>query len=122
MPGLVFVVAGILVYGKTVGFVVVLVGAVTSVCFSFFVVRRIGGTPLKTSRNRWLRRMLANLESHPLRTVFVLRLLLWMAPPLNYALALTPVRFSHYAVGSFFGLILPLAGATLLFDWLITLL
>lgn len=122
MPGLVFVVAGILVYGKTVGFVVVLVGAVTSVCFSFFVVRRIGGTPLKTSRNRWLRGMLANLESHPLRTVFVLRLLLWMAPPLNYALALTPVRFSHYAVGSFFGLILPLAGATLLFDWLITLL
>jgi uncharacterized membrane protein YdjX (TVP38/TMEM64 family) len=122
VPGLVFVVAGILVYGKAVGFAVVLVSAVTSVCFSFFIVRRIGGTPLKRSENRWLKRTLANLESHPLRTVFVLRLLLWMAPPLNYALALTPVRFSHYAFGSLLGLILPVAGATLLFDWLITLL
>ncbi len=122
VPGLVFVAAGILVYGKVTGFIVVLVGAVTSVCFSFLVVRRIGGTPLKKARNPWLKRMLAGLERHPLRTVFVLRSLLWMAPPLNYALALTPVRFSHYALGSALGLILPVAGATLLIDWLVTLL
>jgi uncharacterized membrane protein YdjX (TVP38/TMEM64 family) len=122
VPGLVFVAAGILVYGKASGFFVVLLGAVTSVCFSFLVVRRIGGTPLREARNPWLRRMLAGLERHPLRTVFVLRTLLWMAPPLNYALALTPVRFSHYALGSTLGLILPVAGATLLIEWLLALL
>jgi len=122
VPGLVFVAAGILVYGKVVGFGVALLGALVSVTFSFVVVRRIGGTPLAGVRHRWLQGMLQRLEQHPIRTVFVLRLALWLAPPLNYALALTPLRFRDYLIGSALGLVLPIAATAWLIDWILTIL
>lgn len=122
VPGLVFVAAAILIYGKLAGFALAYLGAIISVSFSFALVRRIGGTPLQQSNSPWLRRALAQLDQRPIRTVFTLRLLLWLAPPLNYVLALAPLKFSHYLIGSAFGLLPPLAGAALLFDWLITLL
>jgi uncharacterized membrane protein YdjX (TVP38/TMEM64 family) len=122
VPGLVFVAAGILVYGKVLGFGVALAGAMVSVTFSFLVVRRIGGTPLADVRYRWLQGMLQRLEQHPIRTVFVLRLALWLAPPLNYALALTPLRFRDYLIGSALGLVLPIAGTAWLIDWILTIL
>jgi uncharacterized membrane protein YdjX (TVP38/TMEM64 family) len=46
IPGMVFVAAGILVYGKVIGFGLALTASVISVCFSFVVVRLLGGTPL----------------------------------------------------------------------------
>jgi uncharacterized membrane protein YdjX (TVP38/TMEM64 family) len=64
--------------------------------------------------------MLGHLDARPIRTVFALRLVLWLAPALNYALALTRARFRDYAIGSALGLILPVAGAAILFDWLVT--
>ncbi|MCB9621848.1 MAG: DedA family protein, partial [Sandaracinus sp.] len=58
-------------------------------------------------------------ERRPVRVVALLRLILWMAPPLNYALAMSAVRFRDYVVGSALGLILPIAAAALFFDWVV---
>ena len=118
VPGMVFVVAGILVYGKVLGFGLAWLASVVSVGFSFVVVRRIGGTPLGTVNKPWLKRILSHLDDRPIRTVALLRLMLWLAPPLNYALALTKVRFRDYLIGSALGLIAPVAGVAILFDWL----
>ena len=118
IPGMVFVVAGILVYGKVLGFGLAWLASVVSVGFSFVVVRRIGGTPLGTVNKPWLKRILSHLDDRPIRTVALLRLMLWLAPPLNYALALTKVRFRDYLIGSALGLIAPVAGVAILFDWL----
>jgi uncharacterized membrane protein YdjX (TVP38/TMEM64 family) len=118
IPGLVFIAAGILFWGQALGFLLALTASVVSVCCSFAVVRLLGGTPLARLDKPWAKRMLARLDDKPIRTVFVLRLCLWLAPPLNYALALTRVSFRDYAIGSALGLILPVAAATLLFDWL----
>jgi uncharacterized membrane protein YdjX (TVP38/TMEM64 family) len=120
IPGMVFVAAGILVYGKVIGFGLALTASVISVCFSFVVVRLLGGTPLGEIDKPWLKLMLGHLDARPIRTVFALRLVLWLAPALNYALALTRVRFRDYAIGSALGLILPVAGAAILFGWLVT--
>lgn len=122
IPGLVFVAAGILIYGKIVGLVLAYVAAVASVCFSFVVVRQIGGAPLRRAKNARISKALLHLEQHPVRTVVLLRLVFMMAPVLNYALALTPIRLRDYFWGSALGLILPVALAALLFDWLITVL
>jgi uncharacterized membrane protein YdjX (TVP38/TMEM64 family) len=122
IPGLVFVAAGILVYGKLLGFGLAFVASVVSVCFSFFVVRRIGGTPLERAQNPRLQNALAHLDERPIRTVLVMRLIFWLAPPLNYALALTGLRFRDYLIGSALGLLIPIAAAAYFFDWLITLL
>jgi len=122
IPGLVFVAAGIVVYGKAVGLGLAYIAAVISVCFSFVVVRYIGGVPLQQAQNPMIRKALGHLESHPVRTIAILRLVFMMAPVLNYALALTPVRMRDYFWGSAIGLTLPIALAALLFDWLITVL
>jgi uncharacterized membrane protein YdjX (TVP38/TMEM64 family) len=68
----------------------------------------------------WLRRMLDRLQARPIRTLVIMRLLLFISPPINYALGLTSLRFRDYAIGSALGLALPMATATLLFDWLFT--
>jgi uncharacterized membrane protein YdjX (TVP38/TMEM64 family) len=41
------------------------------------------------------------------------------APPLNYALAMTGVRFRDHLIGSALGLPLPIAAIALALDWLI---
>lgn len=119
VPGLIFVAAAILVYGRWWGGMAGFAGALCSLCVSFLIVRTVGGQPLSELGPGRLRRMLDPLETRPVRTVFVLRMVLWMAPPLNYTLAMTGVSFRDYVVGSALGLLLPIAGAAVLFDWLI---
>jgi uncharacterized membrane protein YdjX (TVP38/TMEM64 family) len=116
IPGMVFVLAGVLTYGRSLGFFVALLGAVASVAFSFWLVRTFGGQALAQLRFKVLQRMLSKLDARPVRTVFVLRSIFWIAPALNYALAMSRVRFRDYLVGSALGLVLPILGVTLLFE------
>jgi uncharacterized membrane protein YdjX (TVP38/TMEM64 family) len=119
VPGFLFVAAAALAYGKAAGFALSFIGAVLSVSLSFAVVRRLGGTALADLDRPWIRRVLGHLDRRPVRTVVALRLVLWLAPGLNYALALTRVRFRDYLVGSALGLALPVLGITLFFEYLL---
>jgi len=119
IPGLVFVCAGLLAWGKLLGYGISMLGALVSVSVSFFVVRAVGGRVLATVERPFLKKMLARLDSHPIQTVFLLRLLLVLAPPLNYGLALTCVSYRDYLVGSALGLAIPLALVALLLDWVV---
>jgi uncharacterized membrane protein YdjX (TVP38/TMEM64 family) len=116
VPGMVFVAAGMLVYGKLLGFFACLAGAIVAVCASFVMVRAVGGNALGSIRRPFLRKMLARLDQNPLRWLILLRAVLFISPPLNYALALSSVRFRDYAVGSAIGLVPTMALVTFLFD------
>lgn len=118
IPGLVFVFAGVLAYGQVWGGVVGYVGGVVSVCFSFAVVRGVGGKALDTIKKPWVKRVLKSLDTNPIRTVVILRVVLWMSPQLNYALALTGISFRNYLIGSAFGLIWPIGIMVLFFEQL----
>ena len=119
LPGIVFVAVGILVYGKLLGFVLVFIASVISISFSFFVVRAIAGKPLSQIERPFFKKILARLDRQPIRVVVALRLFLFLSPKLNYALALTNVRFRDYLIGSTLGILLPLGGVSLLFDWVL---
>ncbi len=116
VPGVVFVAAAVVAYGRTGGGALAFVGALAAVSVSFVIVRRIGGKPLAAIRWPLARRILLRLEQRPVRTILLLRLLLWMAPQLNYALALSNVHFRSYLVGTALGLLAPIAGLVLLSD------
>jgi uncharacterized membrane protein YdjX (TVP38/TMEM64 family) len=119
VPGTVFVATAVVVYGRTVGGLLAYVGAIASFSLVFAVARSIGGTPLAQLKWPIARRILAQLDLHPVRTIVLLRLLLWMSPQLNYLLALSKVRFSRYLVGSAVGLALPVLVIVLVSDrWL----
>jgi len=113
VPGLVFVGAAVVAYGPTGGGVLAFVGALIALSVGFLVVRAIGGKPLAVMRSSRMHRILSQLDNRPVRTVFVLRLLFWMAPPINYALALSSVPFCSYLLGTALGLLAPIAGLVL---------
>lgn len=119
IPGMVFVGAAILAYGKAAGFGVSLIAAVVSVSLSFVVVRGLGGRALSEIEKPFMKKMLARLDARPIRTVIILRVVLWLAPALNYGLALTSIRYRDYLIGSVVGLVPPILAATVFFDWLI---
>jgi uncharacterized membrane protein YdjX (TVP38/TMEM64 family) len=119
LPGAVFVGAAVLVYGRGLGYVVALAGAILAVCASFALVRAVGGRPLAGAQRPFLKRLLARLETHPVRTMIVLRIVLFISPPITYALALTGLRFRDHALGSALGLVLPTAVVTFALDRLL---
>jgi uncharacterized membrane protein YdjX (TVP38/TMEM64 family) len=118
VPGLIFVAAAVLSYGRFWGGGLSYITAVLSVCFSFVVVRTVGGKALGEIKQAWVRKALAKLDTHPIKTVAVLRTVLIMSPPLNYALALTNMKFRDYLIGSAVGLVPPILVFVIFFDQL----
>lgn len=109
VPGSAFIVAASVAWGTELGFVAGYLGALAASLVSFMLVRTVGGTPLGTIKYAWVRRVLARLDTHPIRTVFVLRLLFALSPWLNYVLAMSDVKVRDYLAGSALGLVAPIA-------------
>ena len=118
VPGLVFVTAAVLSYGLLEGGVLSYLAAVLSVCFSFGMVRFMGGKALAKIERPWVRKVMEKLDDHPISTVAILRVTLVMFPPLNYALALSSIKFRDYVVASVLGLIPPILVFAVFFDQL----
>lgn len=120
LPGIVFVLAARAAWGPVMGFAVAYVGALCAVSLSFCAVRAAMGRSDETSRRpAWLDRALDKLATRPQLTVASLRALLALSPPLNVALAMTPLRSRDHLIGSAVGLLLPITLWILLSDVLI---
>ncbi|MFT5679447.1 MAG: putative membrane protein YdjX (TVP38/TMEM64 family) [Myxococcota bacterium] len=119
VPGLVFIIASMLAYGKVTGTAVALVGSLAALTLNFWTVRLVGGAPKSTPTGR-AARLLARLSERPVGTVFVLRNFMMLSPPLNYALALSTIRYRDYMVGSALGLLAPIGLYAVFLDQLIS--
>ena len=118
VPSLVFVAAAVAVYGRNSGILVALLGALISATVSFAVVRAFAGRALAVVQRPLIRRLLTHIDNRPVLTVALLRLMFQTAPPLNYALPMTAVRWRDHLVGSVLGLPVPVGGMAFFFDWL----
>jgi len=119
VPGTVFVAAAVAIYGRSFGILVALLGALVSATVSFAVVRAFAGQALADVQRPLVRRLLSKIDSRPVMTVALLRLIFQTAPPLNYALPMTAVRWRDHLAGSVLGLPVPLAVMALFFDWVL---
>lgn len=124
LPGMVlFVVVARVVFGPIAGFALAYTGAVLAVTLSFIVARQLIAAARSTNepwrpRWRWVRRAMERLEGRPVQTIALLRLVLWLAPPLSYALASSNLRVRDHLLGSAIGLAAPVAGVVLLSGYL----
>ncbi len=118
VPGLVFVGAASIAYGQGLGIAASFAGALTSVAVSFVLIRTIGGQPLSGFKRPIVQRVFARLETQPIRTIAILRIVFILSPALNYALAMSKVRFRDFLIGSALGLALPIPLAVVFFDYL----
>lgn len=108
VPGWVFLVGAVFALGKEWGAVASLVAALCSSTISFFLIRAVGGTALRSLNHRWADKIFSHLDERPVLSVAVLRLIFQTLPALNYALALADIRFRDYLVGTILGLPLPI--------------
>ncbi len=105
VPGIVFATAAIFCYGRLWGGLLAYFGAVFAVSAVFVCVRSVGGQALAEIEKPWVKKILSQIDTHPLRTVTLLRLVFWSSPQLNYALALSKVSFRNHLLGTMIGLI-----------------
>jgi uncharacterized membrane protein YdjX (TVP38/TMEM64 family) len=105
-----------LTLGPMKGGVAIYIAASLSCMLTFFLIRLIGGDSLRKLESPLARRILARLDAHPIASVLLLRLLFQTLPALNYALALSGLRFRHYLYGTLLGLPLPIALYCVFFD------
>jgi uncharacterized membrane protein YdjX (TVP38/TMEM64 family) len=119
VPGVLFIVLAVLTFGRWPGFFAAFVGALLSVTFTFLVVRAVGGQPIREGGWVRLASILKRMSQQPIAAVVVIRLLVWVAPPANYLLAMSQIRLRDYVVGSAIGLVPPVLVISLLTDLLL---
>jgi uncharacterized membrane protein YdjX (TVP38/TMEM64 family) len=118
IPGWVFLAAAVLALGRTTGGIATYIAASFSCAITFLAIRFVGGDALRQLDNKIAIGLLRRLDEHPLKNIVLLRTLFQTAPALNYALALTGVKFRHYLAGTLMGLPLPIFLYCLFFDYL----
>jgi len=118
IPGWIFLAAAVLALGRTNGGLVTYVAAIVSSVVTFLAIRLVGGDALRQLDNHTIARILRHLDAHPLRSIVVARTLFQTAPPLNYALAMSGIKFREYLLGTLLGLPLPIFLYCVFFDYL----
>ena len=118
IPGWLFLAAAVLTLGEVGGGVATYVAACISCAITFLVIRLVGGDALRQLKSRIAKRILSQLDTRPIRSVVLLRVLFQTMPALNYALALSGIRFRQYFIGTLLGLPLPIALYCVFFDYL----
>ncbi len=116
IPGWIFLAAAVLALGSVWGGVATYVAASVSCVVTFLIIRFLGGDALRDLNNKAAVRILRRLDARPVRSVLLLRALFQTMPALNYALALSGVRFRNYLTGTLLGLPLPIIVYCLFFD------
>ena len=109
IPGWVFLAAAVLTLGQLWGGIATYVAASVSCVVTFVLIRLLGGDALRSFDGPLARRIFARLDTHPVQSVALLRLLFQTVPALNYALAMSGIRLRNYVVGTLLGLPLPIA-------------
>jgi uncharacterized membrane protein YdjX (TVP38/TMEM64 family) len=118
IPGWIFLAAAVLALGRTMGGFATYAAAIVSCVMTFLAIRFVGGDALRQLDNRTVARILRHLDARPIRSVALARILFQTAPPLNYALAMSGVKFREYLVGTLLGLPLPIFLYCVFFDYL----
>jgi uncharacterized membrane protein YdjX (TVP38/TMEM64 family) len=118
IPGWIFLAAAVLALGRTWGGLATYVAAILSCSATFLTIRLVGGDALRKLNGKLATRLLSQLDAHPIRNIVLLRTLFQTVPVLNYALAMSGVRFRDYLTGTLLGLPLPIALYCLFFDYL----
>ncbi|MEW6186157.1 MAG: VTT domain-containing protein [Thermodesulfobacteriota bacterium] len=113
-PGILLVALGGVLFGGLRGFFWGWIGGLAGTTVSFLLTRYFLRDTVQQAflfRYRPLRVLDERLVQKGLQTILLLRFFLFLAPPLNWTLGLTRVRFAHYLIGSALGII-PCLGVT----------
>ena len=115
IPGLVFLVAGLVAWGPVTGSALGLTGGLLSATTNFYWLRAVGGQP-ELPETGIMRRIFDQIEERPVLSIAALRCMFVLAPPLNLALALSSISYRDYIVGTGLGLAAVIAVQVLFYE------
>jgi uncharacterized membrane protein YdjX (TVP38/TMEM64 family) len=119
IPGWLFLAAAVLTLGRDLGGIATYVAACISCVATFLIIRFVGGDCACASSTTGSRAyLLGRLDFRPVASIVLLRMAFQTVPALNYALAMSGVRFRSYVIGTLLGLPLPILLYCLFFDYL----
>jgi uncharacterized membrane protein YdjX (TVP38/TMEM64 family)/Fe-S oxidoreductase len=107
LPGLPVTIAGGILFGPFWGVIYSITGSTAGACAAFLISRYLAREWIegKLKSPRW-QRLDRDVERHGWKVVAITRLIpLFPFNLLNYAFGLTRIRFSHYAVTTFFAML-----------------
>jgi uncharacterized membrane protein YdjX (TVP38/TMEM64 family) len=108
LPEIILIAVGGLLFGFVKGFIYGWIGVIIGSTGTFLCVRYILRDVFQKSLESRFRRLCdfdERLAENGFLTVLLLRLVLFVAPPLNWAIGLTKVRLFQYIAGSALGVI-----------------
>jgi uncharacterized membrane protein YdjX (TVP38/TMEM64 family) len=108
IPEVVLIAIGGVLFGSVNGFLLGWIGSVAGSTCSFLIARYFMRDAVQralVSRFERIQGIDERLALRGFRTILVLRLLLFMAPPLNWAIGVTRVRLRDYLLGSALGVV-----------------
>lgn len=100
IPGFLFLFVGFLVYKGINGILIGYIASVFAVTVHFFFVRTMAGEALSEIKKPFIRRQVSKLTDAPIKTTIILRLIFYVSPPVNYALALSSIKWKHSLIGT----------------------
>merc|ERR1719240_2354846 len=109
----------VVAYGDLLGGFLAYVSTIIAMTVSFSVQRLVGGGALMEIKNKFVARIMINLEDNPVLTVVFLRTLTLGSPDTTTLLALGPIGVRDFIVGSALGLAAPLAIFSFSVKWLL---
>lgn len=108
LPEILLIAIGSVLFGSVRGFIYGWIGSIAGSTITFLLVRYFMKDVFQRKfavRFRYLRGIDGHLLKHGFKTMLLLRLVLLMSPPVNWFIAVTQVKFSHYLAGSMIGII-----------------
>lgn len=119
LPEIVLIAVGGMVFGVARGFAYGWIGAILGSTLVFLAVRHGAGHAVSGVLGRRFerfRRLESRFVTHGFQMVLLLRLLLFLSPPLNWAIGATRVSLRAYVAGTAVGIVPGVAGTVLLAD------
>jgi uncharacterized membrane protein YdjX (TVP38/TMEM64 family) len=108
VPGTVFIVAAPLIWPWPVAFALSMAGTMAASVVGFSFARLVARDWIATRIPAQFHRYDEALAARAFATVFVLRFLFWMPPPLHFFFGVSKVRFWTHFWGSFVGYLTPI--------------
>jgi uncharacterized membrane protein YdjX (TVP38/TMEM64 family) len=118
IPGWIFLGSAVLALGQVLGGLATYLAASISCIVTFLLIRFLGGSALRQIENKTLTKILTRLDSHPIQSIVLARILLQTLPALNYALAMSGVKLRNYIFATLLGLPIPIALYCVFFKYL----
>jgi uncharacterized membrane protein YdjX (TVP38/TMEM64 family) len=121
VPGMIFMLTAIVVWPPWLAFLMNWLGAIAAGTVGFAYARYVGRDWVAAHLPDRIKRFEKAIDQRGIRTVIIIRLLFFLAPPAHWALGLSPVAFRDFMIGSAVGfipamLLVSLIGAPV-FEW-----